>query len=62
MFKGRQAAQTWRSVVEIPSLLLPNNSNRGTVIPMMGPATYQGQGSVKNFIAANIQKSIIFID
>ena len=29
---------------EIPNVLLPNNNKSGTVSPINGPATYQGQG------------------
>ena len=41
---GKQAAQTWRSDDEIPNDLLPISKRVGTVSPISGPATYQGQG------------------
>ena len=44
MSAGKQAAQTWRSDDEIPKDLLPINKSVGTVSPISGPATYQGQG------------------
>lgn len=60
---GMQAAQIWRRDDEIPSRLLPMTSKRGTLKPMSGPATYQGQGCCSQCIIVNrvyVQKYSIF--
>ncbi|MFM2118336.1 MAG: hypothetical protein RL316_1526, partial [Bacteroidota bacterium] len=44
IFDGIQIAHTCLSDEEIPNVLLPRISNRGTVRPISGPDTYQGQG------------------
>ena len=41
---GRQAAQTCLSDDDIPKALLPMSKSNGTISPIKGPATYQGQG------------------
>ncbi len=41
---GKQAAQICRSDEEIPNVLLPVISKSGTVRPISGPASHQGQG------------------
>jgi hypothetical protein len=41
---GKQAAQICRREEEIPNVLLPSISKSGTVKPINGPATHQGQG------------------
>lgn len=41
---GTQAAQICLSEEEIPKLLFPKSRRAGTVSPIIGPATYQGQG------------------
>ena len=41
---GTHAAHTCRSDDEIPKDLLPMSKSVGTVRPISGPATYQGQG------------------
>jgi hypothetical protein len=46
---GKQAAHTCRSEEEIPNDLLPVIKSVGTISPINGPATYQGQGEVKIF-------------
>ena len=44
MLAGMHAAQTCRSDELIPNVLLPIISKPGTINPINGPATYQGQG------------------
>jgi hypothetical protein len=44
MFAGMQAAQICRNDEDTPNALLPIISSNGTVSPINGPATYQGQG------------------
>jgi hypothetical protein len=39
-----QAAHTWRREEEMPKDLLPKINKIGTINPMIGPATYHGQG------------------
>lgn len=41
---GITAAQMCRNEDEIPKDLFPKSSKTGTVKPIIGPATYQGQG------------------
>ena len=41
---GKQIAHTWRKLLEMPSILFPASKRRGTVKPIIGPATYHGQG------------------
>ena len=43
---------------EIPKERLPIHSMSGTMRPMMGPATYQGQGAEKASIIAGESYSI----
>src|SRR5439155_9413779 len=43
---GKQAAQMCRKLLEKPNDLLPRSSRTGTISPMSGPPTYQGQGRV----------------
>jgi hypothetical protein len=47
---GKQAAQIWRMLEDIPKCLLPKINNAGTIKPMIAPATYQVQGCLKNSI------------
>jgi hypothetical protein len=44
MLAGIQAAQMCRSDDDMPNDLFPNNKRVGTVSPIIGPATYHGQG------------------
>jgi hypothetical protein len=44
IFAGKHMAHKWRRELEIPKVLLPASKSRGTHNPMIGPATYQGQG------------------
>ena len=48
MLAGIHAAQTWRKEEEMPKVLLPISSRVGTISPMIGPATYHGQGWERN--------------
>src|SRR5690606_24181984 len=43
---GKQAAQIWRRLDEMPKCLLPSSNKAGTMSPISGPATYQGQGRI----------------
>ncbi|MGN6531513.1 MAG: hypothetical protein ACTHK0_07150, partial [Ginsengibacter sp.] len=54
IFKGAHAAQIWRRDEDTPSLLFPIINNKGTVSPINGPATYQGQGCLRNSIMMSI--------
>ena len=47
---GKQAAQIWRILDEIPKCLLPKINNAGTIKPMILPAAYQVHGCFKNSI------------
>jgi len=58
MLEGKQAAQVWRSDEEMPKVLLARSKSNGTISPMIGPATYQGQGSYSN---ALIVYSIVYL-
>jgi hypothetical protein len=53
-----QAAQIWRSDDDMPKALFPMINRSGTINPMSGPATYQGQGcesiSTKRFIILGV--------
>ena len=51
-----QAAQTCFSDEEMPNGLLPMNSNTGTIKPIKGPETYQGQGCDKNSFMSPVEK------
>ena len=44
IFPGKQAAQICLKLLDIPSILLPASIRRGTVKPIIGPATYHGHG------------------
>jgi hypothetical protein len=44
IFPGKHTAQIWRRDEEIPKALLPSNNRAGTISPISGPPTYQGQG------------------
>ena len=44
ILEGKTTAQICLSEDDIPNFLLPSRSNAGTVNPIKGPATYQGQG------------------
>ena len=46
---GKQAAHTCRNEEEIPNDLLPVINSIGTINPINGPATYQGQDDLKMF-------------
>jgi hypothetical protein len=48
MLAGMQAAQMWRIEELMPKDLLPIIRSNGTIKPIIGPATYQGQGSYRN--------------
>src|SRR5690606_6315333 len=50
MLAGIHEAQTWRNDELMPKDLLPIIKSAGTVKPINGPATYQGQGCFKNSI------------
>ena len=41
---GMQAAHRWRNEELMPNVRFSKIRWRGTINPMMGPATYQGQG------------------
>lgn len=56
---GRHAAQICLSDELIPKDLLPNINNAGTVSPMSGPATYQGQGDL---MSSKISIILFFLD
>jgi hypothetical protein len=56
IFAGKQAAQTCLNDEEMPNVLLPSNNKKGTVNPIKGPATYQGQGCLSQSI-----KLIVFV-
>jgi len=43
MFAGKQAAQICRKLEDTPSVLLPRIKRAGTINPIKGPVTYQGQ-------------------
>jgi hypothetical protein len=45
ILEGKQAAQACLREEEIPNCLLARSSNKGTIKPIIGPATYHGQGS-----------------
>jgi hypothetical protein len=47
---GKQAAQIWRILDEIPKCLLPKINNAGTIKPMILPAAYLVHGCFKNSI------------
>ena len=47
---GKQEAQTWRKEDEIPKFYCLRSTIAGTVKPMMGPATYHGQGCDNDMI------------
>ncbi len=47
MLAGKQAAQMCLNDELIPNDLLPKIKSAGTVKPISGPATYQGQGCLK---------------
>jgi len=55
---GMQAAQTWRNEELMPNVRFSKIRWRGTINPMMGPATYHGQGwlthSTSAFMAAKV--------
>src|SRR4030095_1103608 len=44
---GKQAAQICRKLDERPKTLFPNNKSKGTISPINGPLTHQGQGCFK---------------
>ena len=50
IFEGKQEAQICLSEELMPNDLLPIISSAGTVKPISGPATYQGQGCFSNSI------------
>lgn len=43
---GWEMAHRWRRLEEIPNERLPIQIMSGTMRPMMGPATYHGQGDL----------------
>src|SRR5688572_5276776 len=58
---GRQAAHTCLSDDDIPKALLPISKSNGTISPIKGPATYQGQGCFihsRKFIKLNFFQNI----
>jgi hypothetical protein len=58
IFAGKHIAQTWRNVLEMPSILFPVSNSKGTVRPMIGPAMYHGHGRRIN---SNISKVDYFL-
>ena len=54
-----QAAHTCRKDEEMPNDLLPSNNRAGTVSPIRGPATYQGQGCLIQSIKFMVFVSMI---
>lgn len=59
MLAGTHEAQMWRSDELIPKDLFPIINSAGTVKPINGPATYQGQGC---FINSIIFVLLIFVN
>jgi hypothetical protein len=47
---GKQAAQICRKEDDIPNALLPSSNKAGTISPISGPATYQGQGCLNHSV------------
>jgi hypothetical protein len=48
MLKGATAAQVCLSDDDMPNILFPRMRSNGIDIPIIGPLTYQGQGSFNN--------------
>jgi hypothetical protein len=61
MVPGIQAAQMCRKEEEIPKDLFPRMSSTGTINPMRGPATYQGQGAVSDSNIYNMLSAQILL-
>src|SRR5690606_16723567 len=47
LVRGRAMEQKCRKLPEMPMLLPPIRSSKGTVRPINGPTTYQGQGCIR---------------
>jgi hypothetical protein len=52
MLAGKQAAQIWRRLDDMPNALFPRIRRRGTISPINGPEIHQGQCC---FIISTIQ-------
>jgi hypothetical protein len=52
---GTHAAHTCLNEEEIPKVLFPKINKAGTINPINGPATYQGQGCLINSITVMLK-------